>query len=225
MHHGYNRPIELEFIPLVSFHARFVLHVDERSHVPRDVVTPSDRLDPMHTAGVHPDQVARFLQESINGYVRLGQIGRTRPPRTRQVRQATRFAHLLDAPPVTLVHAEPFAVARTDVHVERAQAVVLLVAGRATTGHFQVHLHRVHAVDLVAHVSEHVARRDDSHERRQFGQLLQLFAPFLLVRKVDVRAESNRLEFVLLRANAVCQREFLITDCFLKVVRLIFGVL
>jgi hypothetical protein len=53
---------------------------------------------------------------------------------------------------------------------------------------------RVAAVYFVAHVGEHVVRGDDAHERWEFGELLQLFAPLLLVAQVNVRAKFYGLK-------------------------------
>ncbi len=46
----------------------------ERPDVPLDVVGPTDGLDPVDAAGVHPDQVARPLQEPVHGDLRLQQV-------------------------------------------------------------------------------------------------------------------------------------------------------
>ena len=51
-------------VPLVSLHGEDVLPVREGSHVPGNIVAPAGRLDPMNTSGIHPDDVARFLQKS-----------------------------------------------------------------------------------------------------------------------------------------------------------------
>ena len=51
-------------VPLVSLHGEDVLPVREGSNVPGNIVAPAGRLDPMNTSGIHPYDVARFLQKS-----------------------------------------------------------------------------------------------------------------------------------------------------------------
>lgn len=56
----------------------------ERSHVPGDVVAPPDGLHPVDGAGVQPHQVARPLDEPVDGHVGLVQVLQVGPPRAHQ---------------------------------------------------------------------------------------------------------------------------------------------
>ena len=167
MHHGYDTFVELELVPLVALHSRPILGVHERAHVPRHVVAPANGLHPVHAARVHPHEVAWSLQKAIYGYTVRAQLGHVGPPRAILVAHAMLpLTQLLHTRPILFGHAEPLAVARTDVYIERAKVGILLVPGSAAPGYLKIHLHRVAAEDLVATVSEHVAGRDEAHEGR-----------------------------------------------------------
>lgn len=56
----------------------------KRTHVPGDVVAPADGLDPVDRPCVEPDQVARPLDEAVNGDVGLVQVFQVGPPRAHQ---------------------------------------------------------------------------------------------------------------------------------------------
>jgi hypothetical protein len=64
----------LKLVPLVALQGEAVLPVGERPDVPLDVVGPADGLHPVDAARVHPDQVARPLQEPVHGDLRLQQV-------------------------------------------------------------------------------------------------------------------------------------------------------
>ena len=69
------------------------------------------------------------------------------------------------------------------------------VTGTWCTGprNLHVELHRVHAQDFVAHVTQRVAPGDHAGEGRKLGQLCQLRPPFVLVRQVHVSSKPNHL--------------------------------
>ena len=108
------------------------------TNVPGDGIAPAERLHPVHTAGIHPDEVARPLHEPVVRDARLLHLGQVGPPRAPQKVDVVALAEPLHQRPVLLGHAEPLAVAGPHVQVERAEVVVLLVAGRAAAGHLKL---------------------------------------------------------------------------------------
>ena len=58
--------------------------------------------------------------------------------------------------PIFVVDSKPLAVTRTNVDVDRAKVVVLLVSWGAGSGNLHVQLHRVHPKNGVANVREKV---------------------------------------------------------------------
>lgn len=93
------------------------------------VVAPTNCLDPMNTAGIYPNQIARPLNEPINGNICFIEIVKHRPPRTVQIVDVVLFAQRLNATPIRVGHGKPFTIARPNVDVDRTEIVVLLVAG------------------------------------------------------------------------------------------------
>ena len=63
----------------------------------------------------------------------------------------------MEDPPVLIVDSKPLTVARTNIDVDRAEIIVLLVSGGAGSGNLHVQLHRVHSENGVADVGEEVA--------------------------------------------------------------------
>jgi len=59
--HRHDALVALQLVPLVPLDGEVVLPRCERPHVPRDVVTPPDCLDPVDAARVDPDQVPGSL--------------------------------------------------------------------------------------------------------------------------------------------------------------------
>lgn len=98
-----------------------------------------------------------------------------------QVIDVVLLAELLDAAPVRVRRGKPLAVARSDVNVDRAEVVVLLVARRSTVRDLHVELHGVHAEDHVTDVGEHVRCRDDAGEGRELLEFVELRSPLPFV--------------------------------------------
>lgn len=101
---------------------------------------------------VNPDEIARPLSESVDGNVCGVEILQARPPAAVQVIDVVLFAELLNASPVRVGRGKPLAVTGTDVDVDRAEVVVLLMARSSTVGDLHVQLHGVHAEDHVTDV-------------------------------------------------------------------------
>lgn len=192
VHHRHDALVALQLVPLVALDAELILPRSQRPDVPGDVIAPADGLHPVHAARVHPHQVPGPLDEAVDWNVCFVEVFQHRPPRAVQVVEVVLLAEGLDAAPVGVGHGEPLAVAGPDVDVDRAEVVVLLVAGRPRAGHFHVQLHGVHAQDDVADVRQHVRGRHHARERGQLLQLLELRSPLPLVREVDVRAKPKR---------------------------------
>lgn len=127
----------LQLIPLVPFDSELVLPGGERSDVPRYIIAPAHRLHPVHAAGVHPDQVAGPLQETVHGDVGVVEVLQHGPPRAVQVVDLVLLAEGADGAPVGVRNGEPLAVAGADVDVYRAEVVVLLVSWSPTAGNLE----------------------------------------------------------------------------------------
>ena len=69
------------------------------------------------------------------------------------------FTQPVEYPPVLVVHSKPLTVTWTNVYVDRAEVIVLLMSGCAGPRHLHVQLDRVHTKNGVADVREKVALR------------------------------------------------------------------
>lgn len=190
MHHRHDALEALQLIPLVPIDRQVILARRQRTHIPGDIVTPSDRLHPVHTARIHPHQIAGPLYEPVHRNIRLVQILQHRPPGSVQIVDVVAFAQLLNAAPIGVRHGEPFAIARPNVDVDGAKVVVLLVARRPAARHFHVQLHSVHAEYDVTDVRQHICGADDARKGGQLLQFGELEAPLALVGEIDVGAET-----------------------------------
>lgn len=152
MYHRYDTLEMLQFVPLVALDGQTVLPGCQWTDIPCNIVAPTDRLHPMHTAGIHPHQITGSLNESIHRYIGIVQVFQHRPPRTVQIVNVVLFAQLLHATPVRVRHGKPFTIAGADVYVNGTEIVVLLMAGRSTARHFHVQLNGVHAEYHVSHM-------------------------------------------------------------------------
>ena len=65
----------------------------------------------------------------------------------------------MEDPPVLVVDSKPLTVAWTNIDVDRAEIIVLLVSRGAGSWHLHVQLHRVHSKNGVANVREKVTLR------------------------------------------------------------------
>lgn len=164
MYHGHDALETLIFVPFIAFDAQLILSGRQWSNIPCDIVAPSDRLHPMHTAGIHPHQIAWSLNETIDGYVGFVQIVQHRPPRTMQVIDIVLLAQRLYATPIRIRHSEPLTITRTNIDVDGTEVIVLLVTGCSRAGHLHVQLNRVHAENDVANVRQHIAGRHNACE-------------------------------------------------------------
>lgn len=152
MHHRHDTFEVLQFVPFIAFDGQTVLSCRQRAHIPCNVIAPSDRLHPMHTASIHPNQIARSLNEPVNGNVGIVQVFQHRPPRSMQIVDVVLFAQLLNTTPVCIRYGKPFTIARADVYVDGTEIVVLLMAGCSAARYFHVQLNGVHAEYDVAHM-------------------------------------------------------------------------
>jgi len=82
--------------------------MSQRPDVPGNVVAPSSCLDPMHTTGVDPDQVARPLHESVTGYSSFRELLHAWPPRPVQVIDVVLATKTLQSTPIFVGDAKPF---------------------------------------------------------------------------------------------------------------------
>lgn len=101
------------------------------------------------------------------------------------------LAQLRHFTPIFVRNGEPFAIARTNVDIDRRKIVVFLMARRSTSGNFQVQLQRIHAEHRTIQMRQHVRRRRQTTKCGQFSKFFQLFRPFSFIRQINVRAESN----------------------------------
>ena len=132
--HGHDGLVPLGLVPLVPLDGGHVLAVGQGPRVPGHVVAPSRRLDPVDTARVDPDDLARPLHEPVAGDVELHQVGHLGPPAAVQVVHLVELALLLERPPVLVRDTEPLAVPGADVDVDSREVVVLLVSGCSGSG-------------------------------------------------------------------------------------------
>lgn len=190
MHHGHDALVALEFVPFVAFDAELILTGGQWSNIPRDVIAPANCLHPMHTAGIHPHQIAGPLDKTIHGNVRLVQIIEHRPPRSMQVIDIVFLAERLNATPVCVGHGKPLTITRTDVDIYRTEIIIFLMSGCPWAGHLHVQLYRIHTQNHVTDVRQHICSGYNTRESWQFLELLQLRTPFAFVREINVRTKS-----------------------------------
>ena len=135
--HGHDGLVPLRLVPLVPLDGGHVLAMCERARVPRHVVAPSRRLDPVHAARVDPDHLPRPLHEAVAGDVELHQVGHLGPPAAVQVVHLVELALLLERAPVLVRNTKPFAVSGPDVDVDSGKVVVLLMSGSSSSGNLK----------------------------------------------------------------------------------------
>lgn len=74
----------VELIPFVREASHLDLRGRHRTDVPRDVIAPARRLDPVHAATANPNQVAGFLRKLVVRNVFPLEVRDVRPPRAFQ---------------------------------------------------------------------------------------------------------------------------------------------
>ena len=144
MNHGHERFARAQAIPFVAFDGSVVLCSGQWTDVPGNVIAPPDRLYPRDTPRIDEDEIARFLHETVDWHLSIVQIVEYRPPRTRDEVHAVLFTQCLHDAPIFVGHGKPFAIARTNIDVNRTEVIVLLMARRPRARHFHVQLYTVH---------------------------------------------------------------------------------
>jgi len=85
MNHGDNGLEVLDLIPLEPLHSELILSRREGAHVPSDVVTPANGLNPVDTARIDPNQITWALPETIDRNLLGVEVVQIRPPGTMEV--------------------------------------------------------------------------------------------------------------------------------------------
>lgn len=142
---------------------------------------------------INPNKISRSLSESIDGNVRGVKILQSWPPASMQVIDVFLLAQRLNSTPISIRCCKPLAIARTDVHVYRAEVVVLLMSWCSAVRNFHVELNCVHSENRVSNMWQHVRRWDDSCEGWKFLKFVELSSPFSVIRQIHVCSKPARI--------------------------------
>lgn len=115
----------------------------------------------INSPSIHPNEITRSLNKSIDWNIGLVQILKYWPPRSVQIIDVIFVTLCMNPTPIGIGHSKPLTVTWPNVDVDGTEVVILLMPRCPTTRHLHIQLHRIHAQNHMTNMRQHIGSTHD----------------------------------------------------------------